>query len=460
MNESSPDVDPRFEDVTKLSRRSLLKSAATGVLAPSVLVPSVAQASDAVLASARNPSDDVYWDWVADQFMLKPGLAYMNTGTRGPSPLPVYESQVRAIRECNEDRLGYVKGVYTREYKALLRSKLAAFIDCKPNEVAITNNTTEGMGIGTNGLDLKPGDEIIYTNHDHESGGQPVNLRCLREGLTPVVVDLSAPEYHPPRNTMQLIEAIEAAITPRTRLISFCHINYTDGCVMPVREICEMARERGIVTLVDGAHPPGMLDFSVTELGCDMYAGACHKWMLAALLTGFLYVREDIQDRIWPSIYSGPVAGKNMYGGVDDAEKGRTAERYETHGSINYAAGKSIDAAIDFQLGIGKDKIEARDRYMASRLRSRLHAIDGVKVFVSEDDTLGAGLVSFAIEGVNPKQLSEYLWTEHQVYIREVNHNDIGWNVNRASLHIMVTTAQVDKLGDLVEEVARKGLPS
>ncbi len=455
------DTDQRYEDLSSLTRRSFLNrtigTLATGALLSGTLSGSFSHAHAAATDnSPPEPDDESYWRWVANQFMLRPGLTYMNTGTRGPSPLSVYQAQIESIRQANEDRLSYAKHVYNSEFKASVRHSLADFVGCKDNELALTNNTTEGMAIGTNGPDLKPGDEIIYTNHDHSGGAQPVNLRCARSGTVPVVVDLSAQKFQPAERPDVIVDAIEAAITRRTRLISICHVNYTNGCVMPVKEICEMARSKGILTLVDGAHPPGMMALDVKDLGCDMYAGACHKWMLAAQLTGFLFVREELQDRIWPSVYSGPVNGKNMYGAEDDSERGTTAQRYESHGSTNYAAGISINAAVQFHNSIGPAAIESRDRYLADKARLALQAMDGVEVFVSEDPRLRAGLVAFKVPGIETEALTDLLWNRHQIYIRNVTHEEIGWDANRLSLHIMVTEPQLDNLLGAIDEIRRE----
>jgi selenocysteine lyase/cysteine desulfurase len=452
-------IDHRFEDIKPLTRRGFLGRTITALTAAGTLVPAaVSKVSAASLSQTSvSPDDDSYWRWVADQFMLKPGLAYMNTGTRGPSPRRVYQAQIDAIRQGNEDRLSYAKHVHNKEFKAHVRARLASFVGCNPDEIALTNNTTEGMAIGTNGPSLKAGDEIIYTNHDHSGGAQPVNLRCARDNTKAVIVDLMDKKYHPPKNPDLILDAIEAAITPRTRLISLCHINYTDGCMLPVKKICDMARSKGVLTLIDGAHPPGMLKLNLHDLGCDMYAGACHKWMLAGQLTGFFYVRQELQDRIWPSIYSGPVLGKNMYGAIDDSKRGTTAQRYESHGSTNYAATVSIDAALDFHNQIGQAAIETRVRYMAERARTAFKSMDGVELFSSDDPALGAALVSFKVRHVETKVLADLLWNRHQIYIRNVTHKEIGWDANRLSLHIMVTTAQLDNLLGAVGEIAREG---
>ena len=445
------------------SRRAFIEQAA----AIPALAGLLGAGSSAVASPATEPGpgqaaeDEAYWRRVAGEFLTAPNVAHMNTGTRGASPRSVIQAQFNAIRGYDSDYHSYATHTCNAEFRAGLRTKLAAFLGCKPNEVALTNNTTEGMAFGTLGLDLRPGDEIVHTNHDHPSGVQPINLCAARYGITPVVVDLKGDEFHPPKSADAMVAAFEKAMTKRTRLISFCHINYTDGCVLPVREICGLARERGILTLVDGAHPPGMMNLNIAELGCDMYAGAGHKWLLASMLTGFFHIREDVQERVWPLVYSGPVAGRNMYGnsvaGTASAELAASAARFEMRGSMDFAALASLDAALDFHLGLTPVAIEARDRFMAARVIEGLRAIDGVQVHVSSDPALSCGLVSFRIEGVEPKAVNQRLWERHRIYIRDVSHPEINWNVNRVSLHIMAHGGHVDTLLGGVEEIAGEG---
>lgn len=410
--------------------------------------------------SGHAPDDQSYWRWVSDQFLIDPSIAYMNTGTRGPSPASVIQAQFEAIKGYDRDRLSYVRYIASSDAREHLRARLAAFVGCNVNELAMTTNTTEGMSIGTSGLDLKAGDEIIYTNHDHSSGGQPINLRAARHGIVPVVVDLASDEFHPPDRPDVILAAFEAAITPRTKLISFCHVNYTDGCVLPVKEICAMARAKGILTLVDGAHPPGMMNMNIHDLGCDMYAGAGHKWLCAAMQTGFFFVRESLLDRVWPLNYSGPVEGMSMYGQAarpgSSLDKSRMAAKYELHGSGNYATEASLSAALDFHEALTIDAIEGRVRYMAARVRDGLREIPGVKLFVSDDPAMSCGLVSFKVGNVDPIKVNDALWERHGIYIRDVTHAEIDWAVNRASLHIMVNDDDVDNLIGAVAEVAKE----
>ncbi len=412
------------------------------------------------LGPGKPPDDSAYWRWVRQQFLVDPAIAYMNTGSRGASPRSVVAAQLDAMQAYDSDRLSYVRYVANAEAKQLLRERLADFVGCNPTEIAMTTNTTEGMSIGTAGLDLKPGDEIIYTNHDHPSGAQPINLQAARHGIVPVVVDLSSKDFHPPERPEATLAAIAAAITPRTKLISFCHINYTDGCVLPVKQICDLARSKGIITLVDGAHPPGMLKLDLHDLGCDMYAGACHKWLCASMQTGIFYVREEMLDRVWPLNYSGPVGGMSMYGQAyppgSALERSRTAAKYEMHGSGHFASQASLGAALDFQNQLTREAIEARVRHMATTVRGQLRQIRGVSVHVSDDPAMSCGLVSFTVRGVDPLDVNDALWDRHRIYIRNVTHAEIDWAANRASLHIMVDDGEVERLIGAVEEIAKE----
>ena len=471
LDDSSLNFDSRFEDPEKLkalSRRGFMGRLMGGVAAGAAILSFKSKASAKpipVPAEGEIPEadDEAYWQWVTEQFLLRDGLIYMNTGTRGPSPAPIHNAHVAALEGINQDYTSYSKYVYTSDFRKGMHEKMAAFLGCNSNEVAFTNNTTEGMVFGTFGPDLQPGDEILYTNHDHGSGAQPVNLRAKRQGLKVKVIDLSDPKYHPPESPDVLLKAFEEAITPRTKLISFCHVNYTDGGTMPVKEICEMARSKGILTLVDGAQPPGMLKLDMHDLACDMYAGPCHKWMLASMYTGFFYIREDIMDRVWPTVYSGPVDGLTMYGtppmGPSKAyydEYLSSAAKFELRGSSNTPARVSIDAALDFHNMLTREGVEARDRYLAKKFMMGLKGIDGVKMYVSEDPRLSCALVSFTVDGVPTKQLNEMLWERHHIYIRSVAHPEINWDVNRASMHIMVTGRQVDTLIGAIEEIAKE----
>jgi selenocysteine lyase/cysteine desulfurase len=463
--------DPQVEDpeeLKRLTRRSffgLVGGAAAGLSLASVGPASLAEAEVTTnvpdlnkLPAAPTPNDEKAWETIASEFLLRRGLKYMNTGTRGPSPRFVHFSQVRALEGINTDYNGYSRNVANMEFTAALRRKLGAFVGAKENEVALTNNTSDGMIMGTWGPVLEPGDEIAYTNHDHVGGAHPILHRVRRDRLGVKVIDVSDPKFHPAASPNVYLKAFEAALTPRTKLLSFCHINYTDGGVLPVKQICEMARSKGIITIVDGAQPPGMMKLNLHDLGCDMYSGPFHKWMMSSMQTGFFYVREDMLDRIEAVLTIMP-AGNSMYGTPPtepfwkDFMNG--AAKYELRGSSNTPARMAMDAALDYHNHLTPQAIEARDRYLAEKLRKGLRAIPGVDVYVSDDPRMSCALVSFTIKGVPTRDLNDMLWEQNDIYIRNVTHKEIDWDVNRASMHIMVTAAQVDTLLGAVEEIAK-----
>jgi selenocysteine lyase/cysteine desulfurase len=454
------------EQLKSLSRRKFF-GVVSGAAAGSVLVPGIgASASRAVevtsdlstLPQAPAPDDERAWESVASQFLLRKGLIYMNTGTRGPSPRYVHERQVESLVGVNTDYAGYTRNVANGEFTKALRQKLAEFVGAKSSEVALMNNTTDGMITGTWGPVLQPGDEIVYTNHDHVGGTHPILHRVNRDRLGMRVIDIADPKFHPPQSPDDYVKAFEAALTPRSKILSFCHVNYTDGGILPVKEICAMARAKGVLTIVDGAQPPGMMKLDMHDLGCDMYAGPFHKWMMSSMYTGFFYVREDVMERIEPILTITP-PGKSMYGGpVTEPfwkEYMETAARYELRGSSNTPARMAMDATLDYHNHLTPQAIEARDRYLATKFRDGLRRIDGVDVYVSDDPRMSCALVSFTINGVATGDLNDMLWERNNIYIRNVTHEEVDWDVNRVSMHVMVTAAQVDQLLGAVEEIAK-----
>ena len=149
----------------------------------------------------------------------------------------------------------------TPDFRDAVHEKLADFVGANANEVALMNNTTDGMITGTWGPVIESGDEIVFTNHDHGGGANPVLQRAHRDGLNVKIIDIADRKFHPAGSPDDYLKVFEAALTPKSKLLSFCHINYTDGGILPVKEICEMARARGVLTIVDGAQPPGMMKF-------------------------------------------------------------------------------------------------------------------------------------------------------------------------------------------------------
>ena len=444
-------IDPRIEDPDKLkplSRRGFIGRLVGGVAGATAFLSMSPKSYGAPaeemfdMAGGAPADDETYWEGVADQFLIRKGVSYMNTGTRGVSPRSVHQAQIEAVERVNSDP-NMTWSTYFFPAMNEIREKMAAFVGANIDEIAFTNSTTDGMGLGFMGIELKRGDEILTTNYDYGWVKNMMKYRAKRDGLALKMVDISEPRFRTLENPQEVVKAVEAGITPRTRFLTICHINYTDGFVMPVKEICDLARAKGIITLVDGAQPPGMMKLDLHELGCDMYAAAGHKYMLAAQHTGFLYVREDAADRVQPLVYTGS-PDSDMSG----------AGKLEQRGSSSYSDRIAMGAALDFHNHLTREAVEARLRYLTQRLIKGLKAVEGVTVYASDNPRNSCALVSFSIRDKKPSDIVASMWygpswNGPNTYLRTVSASG-DFSAVRASLHVMVTAKQVDALIDMV----------
>ena len=425
-----------------VSRRRFLGAMAAGpVGALLVSGPRGAEARESIAAVEKAqaealPEED-FWAEVRREFLVSHELAYMNSGTLGPMPKPVFYAVVDGYRALAAD-----PGRENPRQEAaqdVLREKLAAFVNAAPGEIALTRNTTEGMSFIANGLDLKAGDEILCTFHEHPGGLEPWKIKAKRHGVAVRELPFPIPASDP----AEILNRFEDAITPRTRVISVSHVTFPTGCTLPVRELAALARSRGILTLVDGAHSVGMLELDMQELGADFYASSPYKWAGAPVGTGVLYMRRESQERVWPTVASM---------GWDDGETG--ARRYDR---LSQRAGPLLlatIAALDFQNAIGRGRIEQRVRALAARLREKLREMPGVALYASVNPELCCGLTAFTLEGFDRIEVVKTLWRRNRVWVRET---DYGLNTVRASTHHYNTEDQVDRLAEGIRQVLTEG---
>ena len=444
MTEFPPIVGAAPEPGTPggVSRREFVRTMTAGSAAALAvgLKPPAAHAGAMArrnVAQAEASDDETFWANVRREFLIPEELAYMNSGTLGPMPKPVYYTVVDGYRALAADpgRTNTAQNGLQGE----LREKLAAFVNADIDEVALTRNTTEGMSFVANGLDLDERDEVLLSFHEHPGGLQPWRLAAARRGV--VVKELPFPIPTP--DPSDIVDLFEAAITSRTRVISVSHVTFPTGCMLPVRELAALARPRGIVTVVDGAHAIGMLALDMHDLGIDCYASSPYKWMGAPVGSGFLYLRRDIQERIWPTVVTT---------GWDDAERG--AARFDR---LSQRAGPIVAgtaAAIDFQEAIGGQRIERRIRALAARLRDRLAAIPEVAIHTSSHAALACGITGFTLDGFDRRDVVETLWRRHHVWVR---HTDFDLNTVRVSTHLYNTEEQVDRLADGIQDILEHG---
>jgi selenocysteine lyase/cysteine desulfurase len=282
------------------------------------------------------------------------------------------------------------------------RDPLAAFVGCNRDELALLRNATEANSYIANGLDLKEGDEVLMTDQEHPGGEHPWNLRAKRYGM--VVKKITLPKPVP--NAAAVMNLFHDAITPRTRVLFFSHISTATGVVLPAKELCALARSKGILSAVDGAHVVGMMKLNLGELGCDMYSSSPHKWLMAPKGSGFLYVRDEVIDRLWNTIVTA---------GWDEPKL--RAERFQRIGSSNVPALWGLRASVQLANQIGIERIERRHRQMADNILKEM-VERGAESWTSPDPALRCGIASVNVPPIQILEIENWMWKEKKIRIR------------------------------------------
>jgi len=394
-------------------RRDFLGRAG-GAVAALLGAPALRTATAAAIDGAPPPplpprelytkDEEAYWTEMRKQFLIPPDEVFLNCGTVGSSPWPVlravFDGYLDTERMAQDDPEDYPIWGYAAWNE--FRDPLARFIGCSRDELALVRNATEANSYVANGLDLKPGDEVLMSDQEHPGGEQPWNLRARRYGI--VVRKFTLPL--PPASPAEILNRIADAITPRTRVLFVSHITTVTGVVLPVKEICALARGKGILSAVDGAHVIGMMKLDVRDLGCDLYTSSPHKWLLAPKGSGFLYVRDEVIDRLWNTIVTS---------GWDEPRL--RAERFQRIGSSNVPALWGLRTAIALAEEVGLDRIEKRQRALCDRLLSEMTRRGAVS-WTSADPSLRGAIATVNVPPIVRMELEKWMWTRHRIRIR------------------------------------------
>lgn len=429
-----------------VSRRRFLGgsiTAAVGGLAATSLPRGLhAEPSPSVPPSAAlNPPkklDEAFWWEVRSQFNIQDGLTFMNNGTFGPPPRVVLEEHARIQRDLSADPRANYRSDELRENKTVL----AEFFGAHPEDIAYMRSTTEGMNNFANGIDFREGDEVLMNTHEHPGGYGAYRSLEHHRGIR--IKEIEIPIL--PESIDQVVELYEKAITPKTRIIVVSHITYISGLLTPVKELSEMAHRHGLWISVDGAHPPGMIDLNFHDLGCDHYAAAGQKWLLAGTGTGLGYFGHDVQDQIHP-----------LMGADGHEEDGHwvmheDAERYEHCGQRHISSALGMKKAVEFQNSIGKGNIEARVRQLSTQFREGLLEIPGVKLQTPMDPQMSAGLTHFSVGNVPMNNVRQGIMDLGHIHIRTSSRGDVTGC--RASTHFYNMPEEVDELLRCVRHIA------
>lgn len=437
------------------SRRNFLKSLGLGMSSLGLFGLSGKDAQAALKKklgeiSSKSPGevakDEDFWFYVQQAFDVDRSIINLNNGGVHPAPKIVLDA-VKRYMDFSNGAPVYNSWQILRPRKELIRKKLADAFGCSPEEIALVRNVTEALQNALLGIDLKPGDEVLTTTHDYPSMKNALYQREKRDGIK--VKTFSFP--CPPKSLKVISDLFEQNITSKTRLILFCHITNLTGQIFPVRDVCRMARKRGIDVVIDGAHAFGHFEFKQKDLDCDIYGANLHKWMMAPIGTGFLYVNKEKISKIWPLFPAPDPLGEDI----------RKFENIGTHPEYLKLA---VGDALAFHNGIGGKRKEERLRYLRNRWAKALEGLPGVKILTSYAPEQSCGIGTFTVKDMDMGKLSQILFEKHKIYtiIAGIPTPEGGEEMiegMRVTPSIYTTLNELDMFIETITSYIKAGLP-
>lgn len=439
-----------------MKRRDFLESISGGITGTALFGSGALESIQAAAKRTAHLSpqeaaiDESLWREVQNAFSVNRNIINLDNGNISPSPKNVTEAMIRYTWQ-QQDAPGYMMWEVLEPQLSVTRTALARSFGCDAEEIALVRNATEALQIVLLGVPLRSGDEILMTTHDYWSMHDAVDERVRRDKIT---VKKISNVPMPPKSMSELVEMYERNITPKTRLILVTHpVNYT-GQLFPVKEICEMAHRKGIEVVVDGAQSFALIDYKLSDLGCDYFGTSLHKWLSAPMGTGLLYIRKDKIGKVkqlLPSAY------------FVEAQRGSNQNqiyKFEDVGTRSVAMALAISEALAFHNGIGAKRKEERFRYLTSYWVKRIEKLPNVRFYTSFEPEMSCGLAVFEIAGIDSKALAKHFWERHRIFVQAVapgRAKEISGV--RVTPHVYTTLGELDYFCDVTEKVAKQGLP-
>jgi selenocysteine lyase/cysteine desulfurase len=425
------------------SRRSFFRK--TMSVAGAMSIPSLATAataedvSDALLSLNKKSlvdsvTDEELWARMAQAYTVSSNILNLNNGGVSPQPKVVQDAVDRYYHLSNEGPTYYMWQILDKGREAV-RRKLADLAGVSNEEVAINRNATESLATVTWGLTLEKGDEIVMTKQDYPNMIQAWKQKELRDGIKIKWLSFTLPI----ENDDQIVKAFVEATTSRTKIWHITHmINWT-GQILPVKKLCEEARKRNIISIVDGAHTFAHMDFKLTDFNPDYYGTSLHKWLCAPFGTGMLYVRKEHIAGLWPLF-------------PNDKPQSGEIKKFETLGTRSFAPEQAIGQAVDFHHAIGSKRKEERLRYLKNYWAEKVSANSRVKLNMSLKPEYSCAIGNFSIDGMEPEPIATRLFTEFQIHCVAIKWDNISGV--RITPHVYTSTKDLDRFVDAVAKIA------
>ena len=397
-----------------------------------------ASAAVAGRAPEEIAQDELYWREIQEAFTLDRTLSNLNNGNSCPSPRVVHEAFKRYADISNQAPV-YYRGLIERNMETI-RRKLAAEFGADPEEIAITRNASESLQIAQDGLDLKPGDEVLTTHQDYPRMLTTWDQRQRRDKIKVVRI-----QFPVPTTQDDLFKRLEAAVTPQTKVLHICHVTNITGQLFPVQRLCRMARQRGITSIIDAAHSVAHFPFKLSDLECDFAGTSLHKWLLAPHGTGLLYVRKEKIASTWPLQAVAERQSDNI-------------RKFEQIGTNMVAPKAAIGEALAFHQAIGIDRKSARLRYLSDRWTSRLEKLSRVKILSSREPNQSWGLANVALDGIDVSKAYDFLWSKYRIITAPIKHAE--YQGLRITPNVYTTLEEIDTFVAAMKDALKNGVPA
>lgn len=426
------------------NRRSFIRQAGTLTAAASVLpILDIFQAGRVEAAANKiahlSPldaaEDEDFWFTVRQAYTVSANIINLNNGGVSPQPVVTQDALDRYVRLANQGPAYYMWQTIGME-RENVRKELAELGGVSPEEVAINRNSSEALETVIFGLDLKEGDEVLTTNQDYPNMMSALHQRELRDKIKVVKISVPVPCEDP----SVIVERFRNAVTPKTKVILMCHVINLTGQIMPVREVADMAHERNIELICDGAHSFAHLDYKIPDLHCDYFGTSLHKWLCAPFGTGMLWMKKEKIKNIWPLL-------------AHPEPQSEDIRKFENLGTRSFPIEAAIGVSINFQRGIGTKRKEERLRYLKNYWAEKVSKFPKVRLNTSLKKEYSCAIGNFSIEGMEPSQIIDKLFGEYKIYTTPIVHDE--FKGVRVTPHVYTSLTDLDFFVSAVEKIAK-----
>lgn len=374
------------------------------------------------------------------KFLLRDDVIFLNHGSFGACPKPVFEENIRFQMLMESQPVHFFTKILPEALK-ISRDFLTYYVGGSKGELVYVQNSTQGVNIVARSLKFNAGDEILSCDHEYGACIKTWDFMCRKTGAKFVQVPISLPVSSPE----EIVEKIWSGVTSKTKLIFLSHITSATALRLPVEEICRRAREKGILTLIDGAHVPGHLSLNLADFDPDFYVGNCHKWLCSPKGAGFLYVRKNVVDLLEPLVVSwGFESDKGIKGGSGYPSGSKLVDDNEYWATRDYSAFLSVPGAIRFQKENNWEKVQSDCKKLVAETKRRVNELTGLPELYPSDYFFSLQMAVMQLPECDIMRVKSRLMDEFHIEVVVLRWNNIP--LMRVSAQAYTTQADMDAL--------------